>query len=150
MNKETMKDFTVEVEKLAFGFSAHQEQNQPQKKTLGQSWGAVVRHPVGFVSSVVKGEAAGLAGGAIGGAMVAAPVAALMAHKDPGKDVTAIGKGIFGGIGKKMPTFAGRFAHHEYELGKGETIGGGVIGMGLGANKFFNKYKNENNNVQNS
>jgi hypothetical protein len=142
MDNQMMKGFVSAIEKIAFGVV---EQNQPQQqhKSLGAQWGTIARHPVGFVSSAVKGEAAGLAGGAIGGALVAAPVAALMAKKHP-EQAMEVGKGIFGGIGKTAPTFAGRFAHNAYELGKGETVGGGVLGLGLGANKFFNKYKNEN------
>jgi hypothetical protein len=45
-------------------------------------------------------------------------------------------------------SYTGRLASHLAELGKGETVGGGVLGLGMGANKFFKKYNNEDSGVK--
>ena len=115
--------FKDELQKIAF--VAPPQAPATTHKGWGEQASTVAKHPFGFAKSVLGGEAAGLAGGAVGGALVAAPLAMYLARK-PG---------------------AGNFGHHLVELAKGETIGGGVIGMGLGANKFFNKYKNERQNA---
>ena len=107
------------------------------KKNFGDQLSTIGRHPVDFAKNIVKGELSGLAGGAIGGAIVAAPLAAYWARKPK-----EIGKKIIQ-TGANAPTYWKRLGHHLFELGKGETVGGGVIGLGLGGGKFFKKYQND-------
>ena len=126
-----------DLQKIAF---MPPDPNQ-KHKSISEQFSTIAKHPVDFIGSALKGEAAGLTAGAVGGALVAAPVAALMARNPKG--IWQAGKGLFKGVGSAAPTYGGRIAHHLFELGKGETVGGGVIGLGLGANKFFKKYENE-------
>jgi hypothetical protein len=65
-----------------------------------------------------------------------------MARKNPRVAVEA-GKGLFKSIGPHVEGYKGRVAHHIAHMATGETIGGGVVGMGLSLNKFFDKYKHE-------
>lgn len=135
-----MLSFKDELQKMAFG---HEQSKSVVHKSFGQQVGTIARHPVSFVGSALKGEAAGLAGGAVGGALVAAPLAAYWARKGNTERAFKAGKGIFKNIHPSAPSYGGRLAHHLFELGKGETVGGGVLGLGLGVNNFFKKYKNE-------
>jgi hypothetical protein len=147
-----------DMKKVAF---APRDPNEP-KKSFGEQLRTISKHPGDFVASALKGEATGLAAGAIGGAIVAAPLAAVWAKKPKSmsamKDIinnmknrAPAGPGIlnkikhkistpFQGIDASSPTYSKRLAHHLFELGKGETVGGGVIGLGLGMGKFFKKH----------
>lgn len=127
-------------QKIAF---AHQQDHPSSHKSFGEQMSTVAKHPVSFLGSALKGEAAGLAGGAVGGALVAAPLAAYWARKGNSERVFKAGKGIFKSIHPSSPSYSGRLAHHLFELGKGETVGGGVLGLGLGMSNFFKKYKDE-------
>lgn len=156
LNDLSMLSFKDELQKMAFG---HEQSKSVVHKSLGQQVETIARHPVSFVGSALKGEAAGLAGGAVGGALVAAPLAAYWAKKGNPERVFQAAKKLKFGLNKKeffnpvknifrnvhpsSPSYGGRMASHLFELGKGETVGGGVLGLGLGMNKFFNKYKNE-------
>lgn len=102
-------------------------QNNQSPVDKGTFVATALKHPASFTGHVLKGEAAGLAGGAIGGALVAGPFAAALALK----------KGQGG-------TYLSRLGQHLYKAGIGETVGGGVLGMGLGANQFYKKYYHDN------
>lgn len=131
------------MNKIAF---APRDPNEP-KKSFGEQVGTISKHPADFLLSALKGEASGLAAGAIGGAIVAAPLAAMWARKPKSigamKQLLNSGKSYFKGIDASGPKYSQRLAHHLFELGKGETVGGGVIGLGLGMGNFFKKYNNE-------
>ena len=132
-------------------FLPPQQSNQKNHKSFGEQFSTIVKHPVQFAKATLGGEAVGLTGGAIGGVLVAAPLAAYWAikAKDPTKmlEIANARKGFFKSMNASAPTYGQRLAHHLYELGKGETVGGGVVGLGLGGRKFFQKYNNERQNA---
>ncbi len=130
MNKEIMKSFVECIEKIAFGFSPPVQNQQPHK-SFGQQVGTIARHPISFAGHLLGGEAAGAAAGMAGGAFVYAPVAAALASKRfrPAEE-----------------TFGKTFKSQMFKGTVGEGVGGAILGMGAGGNKFFNKYKNENQN----
>lgn len=145
------------LKKVAF---APPDPNSP-KKTIGEQFNTIAKHPADFLLSSLKGEATGLAAGAVGGAIVAAPLAMAWAKKPkslkvmkeiihsmkgagpkPGiyNKVKHSVKNYMKGVDASGPRYSQRLTHHLFELGKGETIGGGVIGLGLGMGNFFKKH----------
>lgn len=140
------------MNKTAFG---HAEAPAGPKKSFGEQMSTVAKHPGDFLKSVVKGELTGIGAGAVGGAIVAAPLAGYWAMKKhperifaEAKKGTPFLKRMVHNIHPSSNSYAGRLVSHLGELGKGETVGGGVLGLGMGANKFFKRHSNEKSGVE--
>lgn len=134
------------MNKIAFQPS---DPNAP-KRGLKSTLDTIRKHPGEFLKATYIGQLQGLAGGAIGGAVVSVPFAMALARQPKSLSrmneiVKAQAKaGTFKRFGLGMdasaPRYGQRVAHHMFELAKGETIGGGVIGMMLQQNNFLKKY----------